>query len=51
MGVERDANGEKWCTYGGGHWTDTGSFYCNRTKPDGLNDTCNYHRGKVDANG
>lgn len=51
MSVERNEKGEKWCTYGGGHWAHPGRFYNNRTKPDGLNDICIYHQGKVDQKG
>lgn len=49
MSAKRNENGEKWCTYGGGHWVSPDRFYNNVTKPDGLNDICIYHQGVVDA--
>lgn len=48
MSAERNENGEKWCTYGNGHWVKPERFYKNKTKKDGLNDICIYHQGKVD---
>jgi hypothetical protein len=49
MSSGRNAQGEKKCTYGTGHWAPEAAFYKNATKPDGLNDICRYHQGMVDA--
>jgi hypothetical protein len=51
MASERNEKGEKYCTFGGGHWAPEGAFYANRTKSDGLNSICRYHQGIVDAKG
>ncbi|HYI02722.1 hypothetical protein [Hyalangium sp.] len=48
MSAKRNESGEKWCTYGKGHWASPERFYKNATKPDGLNDICLYHQGVVD---
>lgn len=48
MSAERNEKGEKWCSYGDGHWVDPARFYKNATKADGLNGICIYHQGKVD---
>lgn len=48
MAAQRNERGEKWCTFGAGHWADPAKFYNNRTKSDGLNSICAYHQGKTD---
>lgn len=49
MSSERNERGEKWCTYGQGHWAPESAFYNNISKSDGLNDICRYHQGMVDG--
>lgn len=47
MSADRNEKGEKWCTFGKGHWADPARFFNNATKTDGLNGICSYHQGVV----